>query len=96
MRLQVFNKIWTREPSELRAAAEGIMNDIEKQVVELLKASVDVDIAREQAELARRPLDQKKFLDMLVDDLEEKYIELLEGTRAHTANIDNYIKRLTS
>ena len=33
---------------------------------------------------------------MLVDDLEEKYIELLEGTRAYTSNVDNYIKRLTT
>ena len=31
---------------------------------------------------------------MLVDEMEDKYIELLEGTRAHTANIDAYIKRL--
>ena len=31
---------------------------------------------------------------MLIDDMEDKYIELLEGTRAHTANIDGYIKRL--
>src|SRR5690606_10092471 len=38
----------------------------------------------------------KKFLDMLIDDLEEKYIELLDGTRAHTANVDNYLKRLTT
>lgn len=45
---------------------------------------------------ARRPLDHKKFLEMLIDDLEEKYIELLEGTRAHTANVDNYLKRLTT
>ncbi|MFO0871184.1 MAG: hypothetical protein U0935_19850, partial [Pirellulales bacterium] len=33
---------------------------------------------------------------MLIDETEDKYIELLEGTRAHTANIDNYIKRLTT
>ena len=48
------------------------------------------------AEEQRRPLDHKKFLDMLVDEIEDKYIELLEGTRAHTANIDAYIKRLTT
>lgn len=42
----------------------------------------------------RRPLDHKKFLDMLVDDVEEKFIELVEGTRAQTSNIDNYLKRL--
>jgi hypothetical protein len=52
--------------------------------------------ARALAENSRRPLDHKKFLDMLIDDLEEKYIELLDGTRAHTANVDSYLKRLTT
>lgn len=45
---------------------------------------------------SRRPLDHKKFLDMLIDDMEDKFVELLEGTRAHTANIDAYIKRLVT
>jgi len=55
-----------------------------------------VRAAQGDADASRRPLDHKKFLDMLIDELEEKYIELLEGTRAHTANVDNYIKRLTT
>jgi hypothetical protein len=46
------------------------------------------------AENLRRPLDHKKFLDMLIDDVEEKFIELVDGTRAQTSNIDNYLKRL--
>ncbi|MCA9165666.1 MAG: hypothetical protein KDA62_21915, partial [Planctomycetales bacterium] len=52
--------------------------------------------ADQTAQRSRRPLDHKKFLDMLIDDLEEKYIELLDGTRAHTANVDNYLKRITT
>ncbi|MEM9943993.1 MAG: hypothetical protein AAF939_20715, partial [Planctomycetota bacterium] len=52
--------------------------------------------AKLNAEQKRQPLDHKKFLDMLIDDLEEKHIELLEGTRAHVANIDNYLKRVTT
>jgi hypothetical protein len=60
----------------------------------LLAADLDYQFARRNAEAARRPLDHKKFLDMLVDEMEDKFIELLEGTRAHTANIDGYIKRL--
>jgi hypothetical protein len=39
-------------------------------------------------------LDHKKFLDMLIDEAEEKQIQLLEGTRAHTAVIDDYVKRI--
>lgn len=50
----------------------------------------------ETTNLDQVPFDQKKFLDMLIDEAQDKYIELLEGTRAHTANIDNYIKRLTT
>ncbi len=61
-----------------------------------IKKVSELDADRSIAQSARRPLDHKKFLDMLIDDLEEKYIELLEGTRAHTSNIDNYLKRLTT
>ena len=64
---------------------EGLVEDI-----------ASAEAARKVAELSRRPLDHKKFLDMLIDELEEKYIELRDGTRAHTANIDNYLKRLTT
>ena len=60
----------------------------------LLGAALDYEFAARDAEASRRPLDHKKFLDMLVDEMEDKFIELLEGTRAHTANIDAYIKRL--
>lgn len=60
----------------------------------LLEQELAYRFASQAAEEARRPLDHKKFLDMLVDEMEDKYIELLEGTRAHTANIDAYIKRL--
>lgn len=61
-----------------------------------IKKVSELDADRSIAQSSRRPLDHKKFLDMLIDDLEEKYIELLEGTRAHTSNIDNYLKRLTT
>ena len=33
---------------------------------------------------------------MLIDDIEDKYIELLEGTRSHTANIDGYVKAIAT
>ena len=73
-----------------------------KQLLDLTEASfkdladsaVNFDIQQLSAESSRRPLDHKKFLDMLIDDVEDKFIELMEGTRAHTANIDNYIARV--
>lgn len=61
---------------------------------ELLRARSGVKSAVDNAQVSRRPLDHKKFLDMLVDDSEDKYIEILEGTRAHTANVDNYLARI--
>lgn len=60
----------------------------------LLNQIAEYRAAAAAAENLRRPLDHKKFLDMLVDDVEEKYIELVEGTRAQTSNLDNYLKRL--
>ncbi|MFM7070994.1 MAG: hypothetical protein ACKO38_04260 [Planctomycetota bacterium] len=70
------------------------------EMIEGLRSLREVEsrtkLAQERAKLARQPLEHKKFLDMLIDEVEDKYIELLEGTRAHTANIDNYIKRLTT
>jgi hypothetical protein len=86
---------WAEDESvkrEIREALDPISTGIENWILMAAQA----DLARRNASDYRRPLDHKKFLDMLIDDLEEKYIELLEGTRAHTANIDNYLKRLTT
>lgn len=68
--------------------------DADKAFRSVIGSKVEHDFALREADASRRPLDHKKFLDMLVDEMEGKYIELLEGTRAHTANIDGYIKRL--
>lgn len=69
---------------------------IEKEAAAFKITLADQIDAAELARSSRRPLDHKKFLEMLIADTEDKYVELLEGTRAHTANIDNYIKRLTT
>ncbi|MDY3560348.1 Ig-like domain-containing protein [Gemmata sp. JC673] len=52
--------------------------------------------SRKNAQNARRPLDEKKLLDMLVDEMEDKFVEILEGTRAHTSNVDNYLKSIAT
>jgi hypothetical protein len=74
----------------------GLFTQAGESFVALIQSDLEYQHARRQAEAARRPLDHKKFLDMLVDEMEDKYIELLEGTRAHTANIDGYIKRVVT
>ncbi|MEZ6138925.1 MAG: hypothetical protein R3C53_28905, partial [Pirellulaceae bacterium] len=79
-------------PSEFVQAIEST----DRALTEWVTAFSQLHAARSIAQDSRSPLDHKKFLDMLIDDLEEKYIELLEGTRAHTANVDNYLKRLTT
>lgn len=96
--------------SNFRIALQAIYqesNNIPREIIEAVEATnralaalsdafSKLDAAQSLANESKRPLDHKKFLDMLIDDLEEKQIELLEGTRAHTANIDNYLKRLTT
>ena len=80
----------------LQTEANKIFNELDAGFQDALALDLRREIAKKRAEEARRPLDHKKLLDMLVDELEEKYIELLEGTRAHTANVDNYIKALAT
>jgi hypothetical protein len=81
-----------------RSAEWKDVNDqrVQSALEPLIRAEATHLLAQQRAQDSRRPLDHKKFLDMLIDDLEEKYIELLDGTRAHTANVDNYLKRLTT
>lgn len=65
------------------------------EVVERVRER-EVKIARAEyfAKRVRRDLDHRKLLEHLIDEQEEKYIELVEGTRSHIAQIDNYLKRL--
>lgn len=74
--------------------------DIEKLITQgfddLLQSDMQVRLAQDRATGQRRRLDHKKFMDMLIDDVEDKFIELVEGTRAHIANLDAYIKRLAT
>lgn len=55
--------------------------------IDWIKSISQHDTDRASLQANRPPLDHKKFLDMLIDELEEKFIELLEGTRAHRANL---------
>ncbi len=53
-----------------------------------------IKLAEEVAEETRLSLSHRKLLNHLIDEQEDKYIELVEGTRAHIAVLDNYLKRL--
>ncbi len=78
----------------LNADSNGQILAMNSAIAGLIANVSRLDLADGNVERARHPLDYKKFMDMLVDDAEDKYIEILEGTRAHTANIDNYLGRI--
>jgi len=80
--------------AELRQTLASRSQAVEDAFSQLFRSQTAEQAARRIADTSRRPLDHKKFLDMLIDDVEDKFIELMEGTRAHTANIDNYLSRL--
>lgn len=75
--------------------------DLLPNAAEAYKAAQDVSGAETKYDNAkyflsrtRSSLDRKKLLDHLIDERQEKYIDILEGTRAHIASMDNYLKRL--
>ncbi|MFO0899244.1 MAG: hypothetical protein U0836_17610 [Pirellulales bacterium] len=78
------------------AEVENLLRAVRSRLGDLEAQTGALQVAEVEALRSRHPLDHKKFLDMLIDDIEDKYIELLEGTRAHTANVDGYIKRLST
>ena len=81
---------------ELEAFAHQQLTIADRAFQQLLQASLSYQFARDAAERARQPIDHKRLLDMLIDEKEDKYIELLEGTRARIAVIDGYIKAIAS
>ncbi|TXT38458.1 MAG: Uncharacterized protein FD138_375 [Planctomycetota bacterium] len=69
---------------DLSKSLYGLYAEPERQI------ALSESIARR----VRRDIDHRKLLEILIDEQEEKYIELVEGTRSHIAQIDNYLKRL--
>jgi hypothetical protein len=80
----------------LREQAKPIVSLVEQAFETLSTAVARYKNAERAAQEARQPLDAKKLLDLLIDEIEDKYIELLEGIRAHTANIDGYVKAIAT
>jgi hypothetical protein len=74
----------------------GMISTLENGFQALFQADLNRRVAVENLDRSRRPLDHKKMLDMLIDEIQDKYVELLEGTRSYTANIDDYIKRVAT
>ncbi len=99
---QMIESVIAMEDSPVASGAGSIpalsntLKSAETSLRSLVPDLIKMLFARRNAEESRRPIDHKKLLDMLVDDVEDKYIDLLEGVRSHTANIDAYIKAVAT
>ncbi len=85
-----------------KVAATEIGGAMSLQVSDVIAAYRAVAAAKQSIDQAnnlltenRVPLDQRKLLNHLIDEQEDKFIELLEGTRSHIAVMDDYLKRLS-
>lgn len=92
-----YNTLWSMLTNKYRQDPEyvGEIKDKVKIAYDGLKSSeLRIRNARFISNRVRRDIDHRKLLEFQIDEQEEKYIELVEGTRSHIAQIDNYLKRL--
>lgn len=73
----------------------AISEELYQKLHEVLSSSSTVNNLKLFLEETRVPLDHRKLLDHMIDEQEEKFIELVEGTRSHIAVMDQYLKRLS-
>lgn len=90
----VFSKL--NQGNEFYVSVKVTFVEVNKSFNLLSSSTVELKFAQQNADASRQKLDHKKFLDMQIDETEDKFIDLLEGTRAHTANIDNYLKLIAT
>ena len=76
---------------QLQQAANGIYNTAGN----LHLAEEEYKVAKHFLARTRHSLERRKLLDFLIEEYEQKHIDLLEGTRAQIASVDNYLKRLS-
>ncbi len=89
--LQAIDEVQSKSVDEFRVVCQRFVSAIfEKRDFPVTLAS-----AERVARVTRDRLDHRKLLDHLIDEQEEKWIELVEGTRGQIAAIDNYLKRLS-
>ena len=91
---QVYNRL--KPGNQLYTDAIELLQPVDNSFSNLAASALKLKFALQNADASRKKLDHKKFLDMQIDETEDKFIELVEGTRAHTANIDNYLKLIAT
>lgn len=62
---------------------------------EMIVGQIALKATQDFLDQNRLSLPQLKLLDHLIDEHEEKSMNLLEGTRSHISAIDNFLKRMT-
>ncbi|MCS7466834.1 hypothetical protein NZK35_09280 [Stieleria sp. ICT_E10.1] len=73
----------------------GLVDSVHKTARGLAQVELQYSNAKEFLRQTRSSLEQKKLLDFLIQEQEEKLVDLLEGTRSRVAALDGYLKRLS-
>jgi predicted transcriptional regulator len=94
--LRIRDEITGRVNNPLKEKAIRKFGEADQRFLAFLKNDYLLQVKLRDLAQSRRPLDHKKFLDLLIDEMQDKYVELLEGTRSYLANIDDYIKRVAT
>lgn len=64
------------------------------QISLLVNAKLDEANAKKLRAENEESVFSQRLLDQFIDEQEEKSVELMEALRAHSSNVDNYLKRL--
>ncbi|QDV41018.1 hypothetical protein Enr13x_08560 [Stieleria neptunia] len=83
------------DPDPHEVSIFDIADTIYEDSLELAKVEAQYENAKEFLRQTRSSLERRKLLDFLIQEQEEKVIDLLEGTRARIAAMDGYLKRLS-
>ena len=97
--LQAFNSVNQRLDAFTTSKSAHVVRENVKLAfdaqVEVVEAEQRIHRAEDLVRRTRGSLDHRKLLNHLIDEQEEKFIELVEGTRSHIAVMDGYLKRLS-
>ena len=67
---------------------------LQTQLRSYLIARGEAVVANAEMKKAEEAMFSKRLLEQFIDEQEEKSVELMEALRAHSSNVDNYLKRL--
>ncbi|MGZ0174060.1 MAG: hypothetical protein ACKVHE_31510, partial [Planctomycetales bacterium] len=70
---------FTKDDKGLRTKAEKAIGPLTDLIHQFVTVQVNVSVAEQREKSSRVDLDHTKLLDYLIDEKEEKYIELVEG-----------------